>query len=75
MVTPGAGVRDSKKKGGKSVGKKQRKRTEEGKEKALERSSKLEEKVKGREERKVSIPKLARTDGQVKRNRAKKAWE
>lgn len=44
---------DSKKKGVKSVGKKQRKRLEEGKEKALERSGKLDEKVKGREERKV----------------------
>lgn len=52
MITP-AGSVDSKKKGGKRVGKKQRKRTEEGKEKALERSGKLEEKVKGREERKV----------------------
>lgn len=46
---------DSKKKGGqKTVGKKQRKRLEEGKEKALERSSKLEAKVNGREKRKVS---------------------
>lgn len=57
MITPGGQV-DSKKKGVKSVGKKQRKRVEEGKEKALERSGKLEEKVKGREDRKVSADDL-----------------
>ena len=52
MVTP-AGHVDVKKKGGKQVGKKQRKRLEEGKEKAVERSGKTEERVKGREDRKV----------------------
>jgi len=52
---------DSKKKGAKPVGKKQRKRLEEGKEKALERSGKLDEKVKGREERKVSYSELTST--------------
>jgi len=60
MITPGGQV-DSKKKGAKPVGKKQRKRLEEGKEKALERSGKLDEKVKGREERKVSYSELTST--------------
>ena len=57
MITPGGSV-DIKRKSTKSVGKKQRKRLEEGKEKALERSVKLEEKVKGREDRKVIQCKL-----------------
>lgn len=77
MITP-AGQVDGKKKGGKQVGKKQRKRSEEGKEKAVERSGKLEERVKGREDRKVSLWKHmvgTSIDEQLKRKRAKQAWE
>ena len=79
MITP-AGHVDAKKKGGKQVGRKQKKRSEEGKEKAVERSGKLEERVKGREDRKVRKPRLLYARRitltfQMKRKRAKQAWE
>ena len=60
MITPSGTVDTSKKKNqprkaNGQVSKKQRKRLEMGKEKALERSIKLDEKVKGREVRKVGV--------------------
>ncbi|KAI9631992.1 uncharacterized protein MKK02DRAFT_30954 [Dioszegia hungarica] len=65
MVTPTGSIQPSKKANAKDkqASKKQKARREEGKEKAVELAKRLEEKVKGREERKA------------KRNRAKNAWE
>lgn len=53
MINSSSGSVDASKKKKKSASRKQNKRLEEGKEKALERSSKLEERVREREERKV----------------------
>ena len=60
MVTPAGTVQAPKTKGagkakgsGKQMSKKQKGRSEKGRERAVELSTKLEEKVKGREERKV----------------------
>ena len=54
MITPSGQVAPSQKKTSKGeISRKKRKRVEEGKEKAVERSGKLDEKVKSREEKKV----------------------
>lgn len=55
MINSSSGSVDASKKKKKSASRKQNKRLEEGKEKALERSSKLEERVREREERKVGL--------------------
>lgn len=81
MITPSGQVQPSHKPKGnnKALSKKQKARVEEGKEKAVERAAALAEKVRGREERKVSsraqlVLRVAEYR-QAKRNRAKKAWE
>ncbi|WVW84674.1 hypothetical protein I302_106708 [Kwoniella bestiolae CBS 10118] len=65
MVNSGGQIQKSQKKGSKNkqISKKQKARNEKGKERAVELSEKLGNKVKEREEKKA------------KRQRAKKAWE
>ncbi|WVQ65776.1 uncharacterized protein L199_003954 [Kwoniella botswanensis] len=65
MINPSGQVQKSQKKNSKNkqVSKKQKARNEKGKERAIELSEKLGNKVKEREEKKA------------KRQRAKKAWE
>ncbi|ODN81681.1 hypothetical protein L202_02078 [Cryptococcus amylolentus CBS 6039] len=65
MITAAGSIQASQKnKANKGqVSKKKKARTEKGKDRAVELSSRLEEKVRGREDRKA------------KRQRAKKAWE
>ena len=60
MITPQGQVAPSKKSGKAAPSKKKKRRIEEGKEKALERSGKLEEKVKSREEKRVRFNRLIR---------------
>jgi hypothetical protein len=55
MITPSGSVEPSKKKGNIAPSKKQKARADKGRERAVELSGRLEEKVKGREERKVSF--------------------
>lgn len=56
MITPAGSIAQSKKTHAKDkqASKKQKARMEKGKERAVELAGRLEEKVKGREERKVS---------------------
>ncbi|WWC88572.1 uncharacterized protein L201_003484 [Kwoniella dendrophila CBS 6074] len=65
MVTPSGQIQKSQKKNNKNkqISKKQKARSEKGKERAVELSEKLGNRVKEREEKKA------------KRQRAKKAWE
>ncbi|WRT67768.1 uncharacterized protein IL334_004741 [Kwoniella shivajii] len=63
MVTSSGTIQPSSKKSNKQITKKKRIKSEKGKERAVELSEKLGNKVKEREEKKA------------KRQRAKKAWE
>jgi hypothetical protein len=55
MINSKGTIEPSKKKGGQQVSKKQKARADKVKERAVELSGRLEEKVKGREDRKVSV--------------------
>jgi hypothetical protein len=79
-TAPAAGptIAASKKAKAQQPSRKKRMKSEMGKEKAMEREAITQERVKGREEKKVStgIYKTSwRLMSQAKRNRAKKAWE
>jgi hypothetical protein len=79
-TTPaGPTIAASKKAKAQQPSRKKRMKSELGKEKAMEREAITQERVKGREEKKVSywssFDEEALADVQAKRNRAKKAWE